>query len=477
MAFTGVVGATLGSELQELLMSEGIVPGAPESYQLCKTLYLWHPLGSKLVDTPIALALSQRREITVSDAPEDTADAAFNAEWEAMRCDEYIASVKRTSRIYGVASIALIEEGGNPSDPIDYATLREKNVRFIIFDPLNTAGSLTLSQDPGSFEFQNPVEIRVAGEVYHSSRALSVLNETSIYLAWTRSAFGYVGRSVYQRALFPLKSFVNTMVTDDLVALKSGVLIAKISQQASIIDSAMAAVQGFKRNLVREAQNFNVISIAPEEEIESLNLQNIDGAFGMARTNILKNIATAASMPAKLLENEAFIEGFGEGSEDAKAVAAFGEAFRREMQPIYDFMDRAIQARAWTPAFFESLQARFPEEYGNAKYETVLVQWQNSFVATWPPLIREPESESVKTEDVKLKAMIAIAEVLLPELDPDNKARLVDWLAQNTNENRRLFPNPLELDIEALRDYVPPQPVAAAPDKEPSEPKPFSRES
>ena len=33
-------------------------------------------------------------------------------------------------------------------------------------------------------------------------------------------------------------------------------------------------------------------------------MQNIDGAYGMARQNILENIATSADMPAILLKQE-----------------------------------------------------------------------------------------------------------------------------------------------------------------------------
>ena len=41
------------------------------------------------------------------------------------------------------------------------------------------------------------------GQQYHPSRARICLNEMPVYLGYTNSAFGYVGRSVYQRALFP----------------------------------------------------------------------------------------------------------------------------------------------------------------------------------------------------------------------------------------------------------------------------------
>ena len=73
-----VVGAGLGTNLQALLMADDIVPGAAPSYQICKTIYLYHPMGAKMVDTPISLAQSQPRTISVPDAPEDMVRDQFN---------------------------------------------------------------------------------------------------------------------------------------------------------------------------------------------------------------------------------------------------------------------------------------------------------------------------------------------------------------------------------------------------------------
>ena len=84
----------------------------------------------------------------------------------------------------------------------------------------------------------------------------------------------------------------------------------------------MSWATSFKRSIVKEAETGNVINVTPEEEIESLNMQNLEGPHVLARRNILENIASAVDMPVKLLTQESFAEGFGEGSEDAKAVAA-----------------------------------------------------------------------------------------------------------------------------------------------------------
>jgi len=92
-------------------------------------------------------------------------------------------------------------------------------------------------------------------------------------------------------------------------------------------------------------------------------------------------------------------------------------------------------------------------------------------VAQWRSRLTEADSEKVKTDDVKLKAIIATVEVFGPLMDPENKATLMGWAQDNMNENKLMFQTPLLLDIQALAEYVPPQPDAGL---EPNEPKPFA---
>jgi len=65
-------------------------------------------------------------------------------------------------------------------------------------------------------------------------------------------------------------------------------------------------------------------------------------------------------MPAKILLQETFAEGFGEGTEDAKYVARFIDGIREEMAPLYNFFDMIVQRRAWTPDFYKLIQEDFP---------------------------------------------------------------------------------------------------------------------
>ena len=48
---------------------------------------------------------------------------------------------------------------------------------------------------------------------------------------------------------------------------------------------------------------------------------------------------------------------------------------------------------------------------------------------------------------------MALEEILLPILDPENKARALQWACDNFNEFKLLFGTPLEHDVDALVDF------------------------
>lgn len=447
-------------ELIALLDSDDIQPGASVGYQTCKTIYLFHPLGGKMVDRPIKMAMSEPRTVHVSGTfgLEQRLRDAFEREWKSLGADRHIANAARLARIYGTSAIAMLVDNQEPAAALDYRTLYKHNISFNILDPLNTAGSIVLNQDPNAVDFQKVDGIRVAGKPYHKSRCVVVQNEDPIYLAYNPAAFGFTGRSVYQRALFPLKSFIQTMRTDDMVAVKGGLLVTKIKGPSSIVNNMMQKLSGIKRMMLKRGKTGEVLQIGNEDVIESINLNNLEKPLDSSRNHILSNIAAAADMPAILLNSETFTKGFGEGTEDAKAVAVYVDDLREWLATLYDFFIRICQYRAWSIEFFESLRADIPELKNT--YSMYFSKWINNFEYRWPSSLKEPESERVKVDETRFKAIVSMLEAVLPQLvsDPDNRATLIEWACENANTNERLFPQRLNLDYDSLKANPPPQP-------------------
>ncbi|HDS9256407.1 TPA: DUF1073 domain-containing protein [Klebsiella pneumoniae subsp. pneumoniae] len=452
-------------ELITLLDSEDIQPGMSAGYQTCKTIYLFHPLGGKMVDRPIKMAMNESRTVHIAQAYgiEQRLRDAFEREWKALGADKHIANAARISRIYGVSAIAMLVDNQESSSAVDYRTLYKHNVTFNILDPLNTAGSIVLNQDPNAQDFQRVDGIRVAGKPYHKSRCVVQQNEDPIYLAYNSAAFGFTGRSVYQRALFPLKSFIQTMRTDDMVSVKGGLLVTKIQGPSSVVNNMMQKLSGIKRMMLKRGKTGEVLQIGANDSIESIDLSNLEKPLDSSRNHILENIAAAADMPAIILNSETFAQGFGEGTEDARSVAVYIDNIREWLEPLYDYFIRICQYRAWSIEFFNSLRADVPELKNT--YSLYFSSWINNFEYRWPSSLKEPESEKVKVDEIRFKAIVSMLEVLLPQVntDDENRSLLIEWAQTNANANESLFPQRLDLDIDSLKANRPQQPQGEEP--------------
>lgn len=448
-------GTELGNALTGMMEGADIQPGDDASYQLCKTLYLYHPLGKKLVDAPIELAQSKAREIAVKGAPDEVHEA-FMTMWEQMGAESLIFNEHHTARMYGISTLVAVMEGMDPAQPIDMAKLwqNEGKLKFNVLDPLNTAGSLVLSQIPTDDDFQRPVSIRSNGKAFHRSRWHVTMNEMPVYLAYSNAAFGFVGRSVFQRTLYPLKSFLQTMRSDDVISNKLAMIVYKAQSPGSIISDVMQALGAMKRSLIRYGRSGNVLTVGKDEEIETLDMQNVHTAGEYSRNNILKNIASGASMPAIMVNDETLVSGLADGTEDAKILSRFGEHFRLGLIPSYRYLDNFCMYMAWNPDFVKRMQTKYPDQYGKKQFADIFAGWRAAFSGVWPSLLQESESEKAKTEQVKVEAIIDLLTLLLDKVDPDNQVKILEWAAQNLSESKILLPHELDFEWDSLEEFL-----------------------
>lgn len=450
----GMASSNLGTSLQDMLMCDEIVPGSDPSYSVCKTILLYHPLGAKMAEAPIKMAQSQPRTITVQDAPKEVVEEFLRVETE-LKCPRHILNYRRLSRVYGMSSMVLGCVGKPASEPLDMTKLWQLPIFFNVFDPLNMSGSMIANQVPNTPEFNQATRVVCNGQTYHRSRSQIAMNEEPVYIAYTSAAFGFTGRSVYQRALFPLKSFVQTMIADDMIARKLGLIVAHMKSPGGVVSRAMQAIAALKRRILGQGGTNQVATIDLEEKLETLDMQNVDGAGSYSRDNILKNVATAADMPAKLLQNETMIGGMAEGTEDAKVIANYIESVRLEMKPDYDWTDNIVRYRAWmNPAFYERIKTLYPKELAGKTHEALFTEWCRSFNATWPSMLTEPDSEKAKMSEVKVAGNIDIVDLLFDKLDSENQAVIIEAALDNISEEKNLFPNGFELDPDTLRAHL-----------------------
>ena len=444
-------GTSLGSSLDKLMAYDA--PGCDLDHQMCKIIFTDHVLGEKIACEPIRQAMSQRREISIPDSPESIVKEAFEREWDALKIDDTIYNTCVLKRIYGVSAVAVGAIDVPTDEPLDMSRMSEYKLYFNSLDPLNTAGSMVLNQDPNSPDFLKCTAITAAGQAYHFSRTCVMQNETPIYLSYTGSTFGYNGRSSYQRALFSLKSYVTCQLSANFLAEKSGVLVLKRKAPGSITDKVVGKATALLRNMLKLSKTNNVVGITPEDSAESLNLTNSDQALKAARDIIVEDIANATSMPASMF-GEVYAAGLANGTEDFKKDMQFINRIRLEMRPIYDFMDNIVQHRAWSPEFYQRVQRLFPAEYGQVSYTAAFASFKNSFTAKWPSMLMEDDEQKSKLEKVRLDAIISLIEKLMPSLDPDNSAVLIEWVQDNLNSLKTMFSDPLEINPDTLIAFL-----------------------
>lgn len=449
-----IEGSPLGNALTNALEAQDIQPGDGPSYQVCKNLYLWHPLGKKLVDAPIELAQSKPRDTSIKDAVDEVKEV-FDQKWEQHGFDGVIFNEHHTARMYGISAVGAVLDGKDTGKALEMQDLwqQEDKLAFNVWDPLNTAGSLVLSQIPTDSDFQKPVRVAANGIQFHRSRFHVTMNEMPIYLAYTNSAFGFVGRSVFQRTLYPLKSFIQTMRSDDVIANKNAMIVYKAKSPGSVVSEIMQMIGAVKRVLIRFGRNGNVLTIGTEEEVETIRMEHVAQSGEFARNNILKNIASGASMPAIMVNDETLVSGLADGTEDAKLIARFGEHFRLGLIPSYKFCDNYCMYLAWTPDFIKQMQRKYPKRYGGQTREEIFAAWRKSFSAKWPSLLQESEKERAEREQVKAGILVSLLTALMSQLDTENQVKLIMFVKDNMNESS-IIKHEWELDESALEEWL-----------------------
>lgn len=452
------INTNLSSELMQILDSDAIKPGTDVGYNTCKLLWQFHPLGGKLVEKPINMAMCKPRSYNVETDPDERVVRQFREVWERMGLNEKIKNLFYVSRCYGAAAIGVGTDGVTCREPLPTFGLREEDVYINVWDPLNASGSMVTDQNPNSRFFQQAnATLKIASKSWHPSRTLKIFNGTPIYLEYQNSTFGFTGRSVFQRVLYPMKSYIGTMVANNLVAKKAGVLVAKTEQNGSVASGIMAAATGKKRENVKISENEGVLSIGTKDDIESLNLQNIDKALSTARDNIISDIAAGSDVPAILIKEEAFSNGFGEGKEDSKAISQYVDGVRQLIEPVMDYFERLVRYIAWNEDFYTSLKNDYPDII-TEDYQTTFRMWEREFDAGWQELVEESPDKRRESDSKVVQQAGALFSIMAQQLDPENRAMAAEWLASVTNATETYGDSPMIIDKEALSKYQPPPP-------------------
>lgn len=157
-----------------------------------------------------------------------------------------------------------------------------------------------------------------------------------------------------------------------------------------------------------------------------------------------------------LRKEEAFSNGFGEGTEDSKAISQYIDGVRQQIEPVMDYFERLVQYIAWNEEFYQSLKNDYPDIITD-DYKTTFYQWRREFTATWQELVEESPDKRRESDSKVIQQAIALFSAVSPQVDPENRAAVTEWLASLVNATQTYGEAPLIIDVDALANYEPPK--------------------
>lgn len=341
----------MSNQLQDLLLANDIEAGSVASYQVCKAIYNYHPLGAKIVSSSVYNAFANGRTVSFVDINDSQLVDDYNNLFFSLDCQRVINQAIILSRVYGSSAIYVGHKGKDLSLPLEIHP--DDDIYFNVLDPLtfNAYNSDSLNQLSDNY-LRHGDNITIAGSVVHPSRLLFInnRNEMPTYGEFSASSFGFNGRSDYQRCLVLLRTYIRVLQADEFIIDKAGSVIAKIDAGNAGFSNISSAITKAYRSMIQQLRGSpessakgrysgGVITIGHDDTIETLNLQNINETVEGVRKRLLNDIASCCNMPASIMSDEAMAQGFSDGKEDALKEARYLKSVQNNAIFIYDWLD------------------------------------------------------------------------------------------------------------------------------------------
>ncbi|EFA9346662.1 hypothetical protein C1590_005041 [Escherichia coli] len=131
-------------------------------------------------------------------------------------------------------------------------------------------------------------------------------------------------------------------------------------------------------------------------------------------------------------------------------LCIFDTLERRALLAAQEALSTAIDAHD------DAVQAVYPDIITD-DYKTTFYQWRREFTATWQELVEESPDKRRESDSKVIQQAIALFSAVSPQVDPENRAALAEWLASLVNATQTYGEAPLIIDVDALANYEPPK--------------------
>ena len=395
------------------------------SYQECKEIYRFWPLGKRIASALPNFALSAPREIIFKNSPPEVVDEFLKLEKE-LNIDRIIRQCCIYSRIYGVSALFAVSRNVKPEEALTARLVWDNGVYFNVLDPLNIAGYY-VNQDATSWSYQRVENIRIRGSaICARNRATLIFNDLPLYIQFTPSTFSFSGPSVYQNMTGLIKSWNRCVIALERLSTKAASIIVKSNSMSHASGINYAAIQ---RNLelIRNMENDGIAGLDDKGEIEFFQLSGVEEI-----DKITQQINTALMMalsdtPSAILLDKNLSNGLNDGTEDMKAIIMAVDNFRRlVLSPLYDFVDPYVMYSAFNPEFIEKMRKLYKSDYGKLGDLELLNLWRQDFQFEWGNLYPEPEEKVVQTQQAKIDLLLKVKELGANQKDIETELNAMD---------------------------------------------------
>ncbi len=371
------------------------------SYDECRDIYRYWSLGRRFAASLPNFAMSAKRKFVIKDAPPEVIEQLEKTDKELL-IDQKITETLIHARVYGISGLYLADEE-NGTEPLTYKTIQNKQISFNPLDPLALGFQLNVDTNPLSVNYNKPLSAIVQGQNVSATRLCHIQNDIPQYLKFTESSNSFSGTSIYQNMTLLMRAWNKGVISFQRIATKAGSII-KVSRE--VAHGSNISLQGTKMSLqmIRDMENDGIANIQEGESIEFFSLAGVGEVDSIIKAINDALLLALTDTPAGILLDKNLSFGLNDGSEDMKSIIMAIERFRLKMiAPLYEFTDKFLLYKAFSPAFIEKVKQENPDLYPqHMSNQDILRLWEQNYSYEWGELYPATPTEEEAIKQAKL---------------------------------------------------------------------------
>lgn len=408
------------------------------SYLECRDIYRYWALGKRMATALPNFAMSAGRIIKcgfdIPEANKALVEAALEIDVEGIA---HRASVY--ARIYGISFIYASSEVKSHK-AISYEYMQSgKPFKFNVLDPLSAGGQIIIDNEPLSPTFNLPIDLRIQGNKIHNQRLQICTNDIPLYLQFNPSSYSFSGPSIYQNMTLLIRSWNRAIISIQRLATKASALILKAKDSGGVTNAVQNYAMQKNLEFIRRIENDGIASIKVGEELEFFQLtgvKEIDTIIQKIQNGLMMALSDT---PSGILLDNYLSTGLADGDNDMKTIIIAVEKFRKDiLTPIYKFLDKYIQYKAYTPELLDYIRNNY-DYFAEMTNDEILSELMQSYSFAFNDIYPQTENEQADTNSKRLDNIIKLKElgVELDDIESAiNEANMFNGIDFTINEER-----------------------------------------